>query len=64
MAAAARGQGGPAAAKPNSRRNQVLERELAELERKKMVEIRSGQVCMTREGYIELVRRGLARRRS
>ena len=35
----------------NSQRNQVLERELAELERRKMLEIRGGTVTLTREGY-------------
>ncbi len=52
-----KGQGGPAFTKPNSQRNQVLERELAELERRKMLEIRGGSLTLTREGYRVLVQR-------
>lgn len=63
MSTAGKGQGGPAGLKPNSQRNQVLERELAELERRKMLEIRNGQACLTLEGYRAIVAK-YGRRRS
>lgn len=38
-----------------------LDRELLEFERRKLVELRGGRITLTRDGYAELVRRGLAR---
>jgi len=60
MRQAPKGQGSPAGLRPNSQRNQVLERELAELERRKMLDLRSGTYTLNAEGYRQLVRRNRA----
>jgi hypothetical protein len=47
-------------------RQAALDRELAALEKRKLVELRNGTFKLTREGYVELIRRfpQLERRRS
>lgn len=58
MAAGARGQGRPATARPNHHQAQAaLDRELIELEKRKLVELRGGQVVLTREGYRAIAKR-------
>lgn len=59
-----KGQGSPAGARPNHHQAQAaLDRELLELERRKLVELRNGSVRLTRAGYLEISRR-FPRRRS
>lgn len=58
MRQATAGKGGPAAA-PSTL--SPLDRELLELERRKMVTIAGGAIALTRAGYAELYRRGLVR---
>ena len=54
----AKGQGSPAGSRPNTHhRNNAVDRELAELERRKLVELESGRIRLTREGYLELARK-------
>jgi hypothetical protein len=66
MSNAAKGQGSPAASTPNTHRSQAaaLDRALLELERRKLVELGSGRIKLTREGYLELARRFPRRGRS
>jgi transposase-like protein len=54
MRQATRGQGGPA--KAPSTTTQV-DRELAELERRKMAALREGRIVLTAAGYLEIARR-------
>jgi hypothetical protein len=58
MATGQRGQGRPASARSNHHHAQAaLDRELIELEKRKLVELRGGTVRLTREGYLELAKR-------
>jgi hypothetical protein len=53
-----KGRSGPAAAPLNHHRaRNALDRELLELEKRKLVEIRRGTVALTLAGYREILRR-------
>jgi len=59
-----KGRSGPAAAPLNHHHaRNALDRELLELEKRKLVEIRSGHVTLTLDGYLQIVKR-FPRRRS
>lgn len=62
MAHGPRGQAGPATARQNHHQATALDRELLELERRKLVALSSGRITLTREGYQAIAR--AARRRS
>lgn len=57
MGASAKGQGGPAGQTLNHHQAKAIDRELAELERRKLVALSGGTVRLTREGYLALVKR-------
>lgn len=61
MGQATKGKGGPASTPPNNQRA-ALDRELAELERRKMAALREGRIVLTAAGYLEIVRRFPRRR--
>jgi hypothetical protein len=64
MANGTRGHGHPASARPNHHQaHAALDRELLQLEKRKLVELRGGTVKLTRDGYLELYKR-FPRRRS
>lgn len=58
MRQAARGHAGPASTPATQTE---LDRELFLLEKRKLVALAGGSITLTRAGYAELVRRGLAR---
>jgi hypothetical protein len=58
MANGSRGHGHPAASRPNFHQHQAaLDRELIELEKRKLVALSNGTVRLTRAGYLELYKR-------
>lgn len=62
MKHASKGQGRPAWQRLNLQQQATpIDRELLELERRKLVALAGGTVVLTRAGYAELVRRGLVR---
>lgn len=57
MAHGAKGQAGPARARPNHHHQATrLDRELLELERRKLVELSSGRIALTRDGYAAILK--------
>lgn len=59
----AKGQGRPGCTRPNTHHQAgALDRELLDLERRKLVELRAGTVVLTRAGYREILKRAAARR--